>query len=461
MTDSGQQFSQFSTYLREELRRLFNLQNDTDYEATLNQIKTGVDFKSGNLWALIFAILIASVGLNVNSTAVIIGAMLVSPLMGPIMGIGLALGVNDLELFRRAVRNLAIAAAVSILTSMLYFLLSPLAEVQSELLARTRPTIYDVLIAIFGGAAGMVALSRKGDKGNVLPGVAIATALMPPLCTAGFGLATLNADFFFGALHLFLINALFICLATLGFTRLLRFKRIAYLEPHRARRIRLIIAIITTATVVPSVIVALNVINETRFESSARRFAAENLVFRDRTVLKLDLNYSKSKPSIDVTVMGPPLSPESIEMLEKRLPAYGLAATKLNLRQPASSQLPVDQLSRMVRQGILEDLYKRNERAIAARDERIRVLEDEVVRLRGNEIALPELAGELAAIYPGLLNLGLGQGLDVRAKAAKPRATVTATWSRKPAAAERTRLLAYLKLRLKNEEVRLINATQT
>ena len=178
-------------------------------QVTVEAIREGIEFKGSTIWILIFAIFIASLGLNTNSTAVIIGAMLISPLMGPIMGIGLGLGINDFELIKKSFRNLAVATIFSVLTSTLYFLISPLNEARSELLARTSPTIYDVLIALFGGLAGIVAMATK-QKGNVIPGVAIATALMPPLCTAGFGLANGNMHYFFGAFYLFFINSVFI-----------------------------------------------------------------------------------------------------------------------------------------------------------------------------------------------------------------------------------------------------------
>ncbi|MFA6745894.1 MAG: DUF389 domain-containing protein, partial [Bacteroides graminisolvens] len=184
---------------KEFLKEYLDLRKDKDNElATVESIRKGVEFKGANLWILIFAIFMASLGLNVNSTAVIIGAMLISPLMGPIMGIGLSVGLNDFELMKRSFKSFLVATAFSVATSTFFFLISPIDEAQSELLARTSPTIYDVLIALFGGLAGVVAFSTK-EKGNVIPGVAIATALMPPLCTAGFGLATGNLVYFLGA----------------------------------------------------------------------------------------------------------------------------------------------------------------------------------------------------------------------------------------------------------------------
>ena len=215
-----------SINLRESLKyikRYFNLLHDKeDEQEVIEQVRGSIVFRGTNLWILIFAILIASLGLNVNSTAVIIGAMLVSPLMGPIIGMGLAVGISDFELLKQSLKNYGVATLISVVTATVYFFISPLSEAQSELLARTSPSLYDVLIAFCGGAAGVLALTCK-SKGQVIPGVAIATALMPPLCTAGYGLATAQWSYFFGAFYLFFINTVFIATATFLGAKLLRF----------------------------------------------------------------------------------------------------------------------------------------------------------------------------------------------------------------------------------------------
>lgn len=196
------------------VKKYFNVMPDKASEDNvIAQITEGVDFHGATLWILILAIFIASLGLNVNSTAVIIGAMLISPLMGPIIGMGLAVGIADLNLFRKAINNYLITTILSVITATIYFSLSPITEAQSELLARTSPTLYDVLIALCGGAAGILAVATKG-KNNVIPGVAIATALMPPLCTAGYGLAMGNTSYFLGAFYLYFINTVFIAFTT-------------------------------------------------------------------------------------------------------------------------------------------------------------------------------------------------------------------------------------------------------
>lgn len=438
------------------LRQLFRLQDDVDETAARERIVSNIAFKGHNLWALILAIIVASVGLNVNSTAVIIGAMLISPLMGPILGAGLALGINDASLLRRSARYLAIATVVSILTSALYFALSPLADAQSELLARTRPTIYDVLIALAGGTAGIIAACQKKEGGNVIPGVAIATALMPPLCTAGFGLATGEMSFFFGAMYLYVINATFICLATLAFVRFLRFKPVAALNEAGTTRLRLIIGIVTTIIVLPSIYVAWTVVQETRFDSAARRYIAENLEFTDRSVVTTRVRRQGDSAFIEATILGTPLTEESKIQLQGRLATYGLANTRLVLRQPSEGAMSAEEIGERVRSGILEDLYQRNQSAIESRDARIALLEGEVLRLRTSALPVQKAAVELGTLYPGLASLlyGAAYAADTT-QASDSTGTIVAAWRRQPTAAERGRIEAFLANRLGVDSVRV------
>ena len=250
----------------------FNALPDKENEKeTIRQISSGVTFHGANLWVLIFAILIASLGLNVNSTAVIIGAMLISPLMGPIIGMGLAVGITDLELLKRSATNYLVATVISVLTATLYFIITPLTEAQSELLARTSPTLYDVLIALFGGAAGILALCTKG-KVNVLPGVAIATALMPPLCTAGYGLAVGNLSYFFGAFYLYFINTVFIALATFFGVRMLRFKRKDTVDTARLAIVNRYIIGAVVLTMLPATYMTVQIVRESVQENNILKF---------------------------------------------------------------------------------------------------------------------------------------------------------------------------------------------
>ena len=259
----------------EKLLQWFDLRSEMEgYDVIHENIEKGIVFRGTNLWVLMFAIVVASVGLNMNSTAVIIGAMLISPLMGPINGMGYSLATYDFLLLRRSLKNFTFAVGVSLLTSALYFLLTPINEAHSELLARTSPTIYDVIIALFGGLAGIVAMSSR-LKGNVIPGVAIATALMPPICTAGYGLATLQFDFFFGALYLFTINTVFIAFATLIVCQFLKFPIRSIVDPARKKHVNRVISAVILLTLGPSIIFGVNLVKNEEFAQRAETFIGE------------------------------------------------------------------------------------------------------------------------------------------------------------------------------------------
>ncbi len=445
-------------------RQLLSLRAETDYESTIQQVRDATELRSGGVWALAFAILIASVGLNVNSTAVIIGAMLISPLMGPIVGAGLALGTDDLALLRLSTRNLLVSTVVALSASTLYFAISPLADAQSELLARTHPTLYDVLIALFGGGAGIVAASRKANKSTVIPGVAIATALMPPLCTAGFGLAHGDWRFFLGAMNLFLINALFICLSTLAFVRLMRFERVVSVDARRTSRVHVIVGLMTIGLALPSAYTAWTVVEETRFRSAARRFVGEQLNFADRSVMNVALHYARDSGSIDATLLGEPLAAVAVDSLRQRLASYGLSRTRLTLRQPFSKQLSPAQVNALVREGLQRAGDTRVDRNAdansAAKDELIRTLQDERAQLSARELPTLAVTKELAALYPSLNALSVGRLTPVAAdtgKRASQAFGIVARWRRLPSAAERTRVQSWLALRLQADSVELTN----
>lgn len=268
----------------------FNLEPDIDsYDQIHESIVKDVVFKGTNLWILIFAIIIASVGLNMNSTAVIIGAMLISPLMGPINGMGYSLATYDFELFRKALRNFSFAVLVSIVSSTIYFALSPISTAHSELLARTSPSIYDVLIALFGGLAGIVAISSK-LKGNVIPGVAIATALMPPLCTAGYGLATFQFDFFFGAFYLFTINTVFIALSTVAVSQALKFPIRTLVDDKQKKIVNQWISFTITLVLVPSIYFGYNLVLKEKFNENANKFVNQVSFTGSNFLLKHKIN---------------------------------------------------------------------------------------------------------------------------------------------------------------------------
>ncbi|HEY4327779.1 MAG TPA: DUF389 domain-containing protein [Mucilaginibacter sp.] len=343
--------------LKELAAHRFNLQKGKADEAVIiAAIKENVDFTGANLFALIFAIFIASIGLNVNSTAVIIGAMLISPIMGPVMGIGLGIGIHDLDLVKKGAKNLLVATVIGILTSAVYFLISPLHNAQSELLARTSPSTWDVFIAFFGGSAGMVAASRK-EKNNVIPGVAIATALMPPLCTAGFGLATGNWLYFLGAIYLYFINSVFISIATYVMARYLKMHHQHLGDEQIRKKADRYIIVIVVITIIPSILMAYRIVQKSIFETAARKFVNEQFNYSDTQVVSESYQYMGKGKSIEVLLIGRELSKNAIDSLNKSLPKYKLEGVQLIVRQGLNAKHQID-LSQ-IKASILEDVFNK------------------------------------------------------------------------------------------------------
>lgn len=313
----------------------FNAFPEKDCEdEVVAQISDGVDFHGATLWVLIFAIFIASLGLNVNSTAVIIGAMLISPLMGPIIGMGLAVGIADLKLFKRALTNYLITTVISVVTATIYFTISPITEAQSELLARTSPTLYDVLIALFGGAAGILAISTK-SKNNVIPGVAIATALMPPLCTAGYGLAVSNTSYFFGAFYLYFINTVFIAFTTCIGVRLLHFHRKKFVDREKMKRVNYYIAGILLITMIPAGYMTWRIIKQSVIENNIEKFVRDELDNSGTYIVSHE--YDSKNKTLNVVAIGKPISVGAIAKAQKSMADYKLGDYTLKVIQGASS----------------------------------------------------------------------------------------------------------------------------
>ena len=313
----------------------FNAFPEKDCEdEVVAQISDGVDFHGATLWVLIFAIFIASLGLNVNSTAVIIGAMLISPLMGPIIGMGLAVGIAELKLFKRALTNYLITTVISVVTATIYFTISPITEAQSELLARTSPTLYDVLIALFGGAAGILAISTK-SKNNVIPGVAIATALMPPLCTAGYGFAMGNTSYFFGAFYLYFINTVFIAFTTCIGVRLLHFHRKKFVDREKMKRVNYYIISIVIITMLPASYMTWNIIKQSVTENNVEKFVRDELNNNGTYIVSYE--YDSKTKTLNVVAIGKPISVGAIAKAQKSMADYKLGDYTLKVIQGASS----------------------------------------------------------------------------------------------------------------------------
>lgn len=436
-------------------KRFFNaLPDKTDETAIVEQISDGVTFRGANLWVLIFAIFIACLGLNLNSTAVIIGAMLISPLMGPIIGMGLAVGRVDLELLKRSLTNYGVATVISVLTAALYFQLTPLTEAQSELLARTSPTLYDVLIALFGGAAGILALST-GGKGNVIPGVAIATALMPPLCTAGYGLAMGEWSFFFGACYLFFINTVFIALATYLGVRLLKFKPKQFVDKARLAVVNRYIAVIVVVTMLPAVYMTTQIIRQSVFENHVKQFVKQELNQPGTRILSEQAD--RETKTLDVVALGAALPNEMIEAARQRLADYQLADYQLNVIQGAQSD---SLLLARNNAGTQQSLSGLDQQHLALQAERVAQLERETADYRRLDALAREIVGEVKAVCPKVESIGLSKITETPVDSGAVRSYVLAVAnSRTPLpATDRDRLAQWLKVRTQADSLRLVTA---
>lgn len=419
-----------------------------DFQSAARAVENGIIFRGTNLWILIFAIFIASLGLNVNSNAVIIGAMLISPLMGPIIGIGLSVGINDLLLLKKAVSNLSLAVVVALATSTLYFLISPLNEAHSELLARTYPTIYDVFIALFGGFAGTLAIFSK-NKGNVIPGAAIATALMPPLCTAGYGVATWQWNFFLGAFYLFIINTVFIASATLFTVRLLKFPYKHLLDPAAETRTRRVITAIILLTLVPSIYFGYDIVQQDRFRQDANRFIERESTLPNDYLLNKKIDAKEKK--ILLVYGGKEISVNEIESLKRKLPYYDLENAQLEVNQGFAY------LNEETKNAIDPKLAEMGA-ALNAKEAEIRQLKCELDSLSANKVKSEELFAELKAQYPALKSIRYSAtaAFVQNAQMQNHSPLVSIEFTNRLSTQEKAKIRNWLKVKLKKENTIVI-----
>ena len=435
------------------LSELFDIRTDSDRDATIEAVKKDIPFKGHTAWILIFSIFVASIGLNVSSTAVVMGAMLISPLMGPIVGMGLAVAINDVETLRRSLLNLGVMVFLSVLTATLYFLISPLREETPELISRTYPTILDVLVAIFGGLGLIVAKTKSGTIASVIFGVAIATALMPPLCTVGYGIAIGNMKYALGALYLFSINAVFIALATFAVAKFLRFPMMRYANSKRKRRISQIATLIAIIVMVPSVILFINLLDEQLFVNRTKEFVKNELKYDGAEVVKFTQDY-KTK-NIDIYLIGQPVPQSKIQQWQNDLQqAEHLQDASLRIYQGSDqSGAFAEKLSGEVKAGILEDLYVKNENTIRDKDDRIQFLETQIANLKVKDFPFSEISKEVKINYEGIENFAYSNKIATNFNTTDTITVFNVTWNNNIKSKQRkennTKIYQWLKLRTK------------
>lgn len=382
-----------------KLNDFLNLhQGEDQKEKVLENVIANISFRGANLWILACAIVIASVGLNVNSTAVIIGAMLISPLMGPIVGAGFALGTYDFGLLKKSLKNLLIATLVSLFVSFLYFSLSPFKEAQSELLARTSPNIYDVLIAFFGGMVGVIAITRV-EKGNPIPGVAIATALMPPLCTAGYGLAIGSLSYFGGAMYLYMINCFFICISTFLIVKFLKYPSVSFLNEGKKKRITRTITLLILVMIVPSFYLAYALLQEKKFTQQVNKFIQNELVQNGYTLIYEKTKFNQNPKKIELAFLDKKFSKSELIDLKSKLTLYNIGNTELLIRQDSTD----------LKRDILAEISKRSEN-VSEKDIAIQNLRKELITYKFDD---QELIKEITTLFPTLTPFSIGKQLTV------------------------------------------------
>lgn len=438
---------------------LINIREYVDYHTADTSIRKNIAFRGPNVIILACAIIIASVGLNVNSIPVIIGAMLISPVMGPILGLGLGLGTEDGELLKDSLKNFAIMVLISILASSLFFLLSPLTmENPSELLARTNPTIYDVLIALFGGFAGILETSRK-EKGTVISGVAIATALMPPLCTVGYGISRLHMTFVFGALYLFLINTIFIALATFLAVKLFKFPAVKADENEEEGKRKGLskswYGVILLVIILPSIWTAINVVKENNFKIHAAQLVKENKNMGKSFVYDYRVNYSRKLSTIDLFVAGEMLTDESKEILYNDAENYGIMRSQIVIHEDAT--IVREDISETE---ILKGIYEHTDRQIKVLNDSIMKLNYRINELNNSTIPYKSVAQELFAQHPQITNLCLTRGSAVEALTSTESDQIIAfiTSDEPIDSALHNQIERWLKVRMQNENVLVVEA---
>ncbi|MDP2067405.1 MAG: DUF389 domain-containing protein [Lutibacter sp.] len=437
---------------------LLDISHDTDKEGTIEDIKENISMKGHTAWVLIFSILIASVGLNIGSSAVVIGAMLIAPLLGPILGVGLSIGTNDIDTLKRSLTNLGVMIGLSLLTSFLFFLIPIFRNETPELLARTAPDVRDVFIAIAGGLALIIAISRRTKQTNTIAGVAIATALMPPLCTAGYGLAIGNLSYFGGAMFLFSINTIFIALATFVIVKFLHFPMFKYQDSAKRKKIAQIASFVAFLVFAGSIYLFFNLFKLNQFKQSAENLIADLKKSGISIIDEKDEDLNYNEKTIKIYVYGNKLSAEEITYWTSRLPKYGLNNTKLIVEQGVDSDL-INEVQN------LTELYSQNQKLISTRDEslkekedKIKLLEAELSKFYAHNVPFVQISKEAIINYPGLKQLSYSTQFRTNFKKVDTITAFNAEWyaAVKNKRKEELRFKKWLKTRL-NLDTLIVN----
>ena len=424
--------------------KFFDLhQGEDDKEIVLENVKSSITFRGSNLWILACAIVIASIGLNVNSTAVVIGAMLISPLMSPIVGAGFSLGIYDFNLLKKSLSNLLNATVIGLVFSTIYFYLSPFKEIQSELLARTSPTIYDVMIAFFGGLVGVIAMTRK-EKGNPIPGVAIATALMPPLCTAGYGLAIGNMNYFLGALFLYTINCVFICISTYAIVKYLKYPSFQFVDKTHKKRIKYGVTILVLVMILPSIYFAYRLLEEKKFNQKVDNFINVEFNAKGYALIIKKIQTNANPKRIELGFLNKKFSAEEVKQFKTSMKDYGITNAQLKIQQDTTD----------IKNAILSEINKTKSN-IDQKDIRIAQLEKEISK---NNYDNKSILSELKILYPGITSVSISNHDFINIKDSLTTVPIMIYKSTaKLSAEDKEKISLWLAKRLRKSKVEIFN----
>jgi uncharacterized hydrophobic protein (TIGR00271 family) len=460
---SPEEFKSIWNQFTDFLHGIFDLRDDTDKFGTIEDIKGNIAVKGHTAWILVFSIFVASIGLNVESTAVVIGAMLISPLMGPILGIGLSLGINDIDTFRRSLVNFTVMIVISLVTSFLFFSIPIFQTVTKEIQARTAPDLRDVFIAIFGGLALIVALSRRKEQTNTVAGVAIATALMPPLCTAGFGIATGKWDFFLGAMYLFVINTVFIALATFIIVRFLRFPFVKYANSTSRKRTARILSFLAILMLIPSSYLFFTLFQQKHFEKNAHALINDLKEHQGISFFENENEIDAKNKKITLYILGNHVDDTTINKWKYNLKKYNLENAELAIRQNSMNTSAISDKIKALEQSLSQNnkFLLTKEETIKEKEAKIMALKQELLRINSNKIPFLEITQDLKNLFPKLQGVEFANEIHTNFDALDTVPKIKLIWQDSLAAEIKTdnelRIKNWLKDKVANPKLEVIS----
>lgn len=453
-----QNYNVFLRSIRTFLVDLLDIREGTDQKETTQKIKDGIQVKSHTAWILIFSILVASIGLNTSSTAVVIGAMLISPLMGPILGVGLSIGINDIDTLKRSMVNLGVMVGLSLTSSFIFFSIPLFQEATPEIMSRTQPDVRDVLIAITGGFALIIALSRHKEITTTIAGVAIATALMPPLCTAGYGLATWNFSYFWGAMFLFTINAIFIALTTFTLVKFLNFPMVRYINSVKRKRISQIASTVALIIFGFSIYLFYGLFKKNQYIRNAQKYIEVLKIDTNAGIIKTEIDYAER--NVKLIVLGHNIKKTELDRWKNKMPEFGLTESTLEIHQDEETSKLLDEINTIKSSYVKnQELIASKEETILEKDNKIRALERRLEDIRKRSIPFINISREAKINHAGIKEISFSNLVTTNFRSIDTIPVFYVKWHEGTTdkKAQEAQLKEWLQLRLQLDTIQVLN----